>query len=91
MLARPEQTGETGELQIVLSNAGIFDPPITHTLSLAGDAWTHAWYELGDLAGEAVTVTLEISGSPAILLDEVSVGAAQPGESWAYLPLTLKQ
>lgn len=91
LLARPEQPGETGELKIVLSNAGIFDPPITHTLSLAVDGWTHAWYELGDLQGEAVTVTLEASGSPAILLDEVSVGTAVPGGTWAYLPLTLKQ
>lgn len=91
LLARPEQAGETGSLEIVLSNAGSFDPPVTHTLSLAGDGWTHAWYDLGDLQGESVTVTMRASGSPAILVDEVSVGTALPGGNWVYLPLTLKQ
>jgi lysophospholipase L1-like esterase len=92
LLARleQEQPGEASTLQVVLSQEGSSTPPVTHTLSLESETWIHAWYEVGDLQGEPLAVTLLVSGSPAILLDEVSLGTALPGGGWVYLPITLR-
>jgi lysophospholipase L1-like esterase len=89
-MARLEDPGAPSTLQVVLSKEGSSAPPVTYTLSLVSEAWTHAWYELGDLQGEPLAVTLLVSGSPAVLLDEVSLGTAVAGGSWVYLPITVK-
>jgi acyl-CoA thioesterase-1 len=91
LMARLEQPGEASRLQIVLSSEGSPVPPVTHTLNLVSDAWTHAWYDLGALQGEPVAVALVVSDAPAIRLDEVSLGTALPGGTSSYLPVCLKQ
>ena len=90
-MARLETPGEASTLQIVLANEGSPEPPVTHTLSLASDAWTHAWYDLGKLQAEPLTLVLLVAGGPAVLVDEVSLGTAVPGGSWAHLPFVSRQ
>jgi hypothetical protein len=91
LMARLEQPGEASTLQIALSKEGSLDPPVIHNIVLTGDTWTHAWRDLGNLQSEPLTVALIVSGTPAILVDEVSLGTALPGGNWIYLPVTLYQ
>ncbi len=88
IMARLAAPGEASTLQIRLSKEGSPDPPEIHEVSLTSDTWTHAWFALGNLQGEPLTVALIVSGTPAILVDEVSLGTAQPGGNWIYLPLS---
>ncbi len=39
-------------LQIELANTGVFSPPVSYTLAVESDGWTHVWYDLAALAGQ---------------------------------------
>jgi hypothetical protein len=68
----------------------------TLTLVLpSATTWSHAWMDLSSLQGQAVTVTLHVD-SPAggngwLVVDEVSLGTAEPGVRRIYLPTTTRQ
>jgi hypothetical protein len=79
--------GDPSQLQVELSNDTTLSPPLTFTLDVADEAWTHAWFDLPDLAAEPLTLTLIVSGSPAILLDEVSLGSTHRAGYTIHLPL----
>ncbi len=85
-LARLEQPGSPGSLQVVLSGAS----PVTYSLPVQSDAWSHTWYDLTGLVTGPLTVTLVVSGSPSILVDEISLGSALSGAYQAYLPLVTR-
>ena len=85
-LTRLEQPGSPGSLQVVLSGAG----PVTYSLPVQSDAWSHTWYDLDGLVTGPLTITFVVSGSPSILVDEISLGSALPGAYRAYLPLATR-
>jgi hypothetical protein len=61
----------------------------------AATIWSHAWMDLRELQGQAVTVTLQIDspagGSGWLVVDEVSLGTAEPGVRRIYLPIAMRQ
>ena len=85
-LVRLAQPGSPGSLQVVLSGAS----PVTHSLAVDSDAWSHVWYDLTGLASSPLTVTFAVSGSPPVLVDEISLGSAVRGGYRAHLPLVLR-
>ncbi len=85
-LVRLEQPGPSSSLQVVLSGAS----PVTYTLPVESDAWSHVWYDLTGLASSPMTVTFIVSGSPPVLVDEISLGSAVRGGYRAYLPLAIR-
>jgi len=85
-LVRLEQPGSPSGLQVVLSGAS----PVTHSLLVESDAWSHVWYDLTGLVGSPLTVTFVASGSPPALIDEISLGSAVRGGYWVYLPLATR-
>jgi hypothetical protein len=102
-MVRLAQPGPAATLHVSLANSGAFSPALTYSLAVESEGWSHAWYDLsghlsglaGDLSGQTgqespLTLTLTVSGSPAILLDEVSLGSALPGGQLIYLPLTFR-
>ncbi|NIV37746.1 MAG: hypothetical protein GWN58_52535, partial [Anaerolineae bacterium] len=68
--------------------------PLTLVLPSA-TTWSHAWMDLSSLQGQAVTVTLHIDspagGSGWLVVDEVSLGTAEPGVRRVYLPVAMRQ
>jgi len=78
-------------LQIELANSGILSPPVTYNLPVESDAWTHVWYDLSGMVSKPLTLTLTVSDSLTILVDEVSLGSARQGGFFTYLPLVGKQ
>ena len=83
---RLEQPGTPGVLQIELANTGVLSPPVTYTLPVDGEAWTHVWYDLTGLVSEPLTLTFRVSDTAPILLDEVSLGASPQGLYQSYMP-----
>jgi hypothetical protein len=61
--------------------------PLSWTVPVSAGGWTHVWYDVGDAVGEEATLTFMVSGSPAVLLDEVSLGSAAFGGSWTFMPI----
>jgi hypothetical protein len=90
LMARLAQPGPAGEIEIRLSNTTTLSPPVTYTLPVASEAWTHAWYDLTGLISEPFTLTFSVSDTAAILLDEISLGSAVPGGHQTYLPIVDK-
>jgi hypothetical protein len=86
-LARLADDGPPSTLQIELANSGTLSPPVTYTLPVEDTGWTHVWYDLAGLANEPLTLTFAVSGSPAVILDEIRLGSALAGGSWLYVPL----
>jgi lysophospholipase L1-like esterase len=78
--------GLTSTLQIELANSGTLSPPVTYTLPVETIEWTHVWYDLTGQASEALTLTFVVSGSAAVILDEVRLGSALQHGHWLYLP-----
>jgi hypothetical protein len=85
-LVRLAQPGSPGSLQVTLSGAS----PVTYSLAVGSDAWSHVWYDLTGLASSPLTVTFAVSGSPPVLVDEISLGSAARGGYRAHLPLVLR-
>ena len=89
-MVRLESAGTAGSLELRLANSTTLSQPVTYTLPVASAAWTHAWYDVSGLVSEPLTLTLRAVGSPAILVDEVSLGSALPGGYLLYLPLVAR-
>jgi hypothetical protein len=94
--------GPASTLEIELSNTDVFSPPVTYSLVVDSEGWTHVWYDLAVLAGqqmatlpnrralilaEPLTLTFSVSDSPAVLVDEVRLGSSPPGTYSTYLPV----
>lgn len=62
------------------------DTTISYTQVVSAGGWIHVWLPVSAAVGEAVTLTFTISGSPAVRLDEVSLGSTLPGGSIIFLP-----
>jgi lysophospholipase L1-like esterase len=90
-LARLADDGPPSSLQIELTNSGTLSPPVTYTLPVEDTGWTHVWYDLAGLANEPLTLTFAVSGSPAVILDEIRLGSALAGGSWLYVPLIYRE
>jgi hypothetical protein len=80
--------GEAGSNTLYVELAGTI---ISQTLAVSSADWAHAWLPVEAAAGQAVTLTFSLSGTPAIRLDEVSLGSAAPGGYRLILPLILRQ
>jgi lysophospholipase L1-like esterase len=63
---------------------------LSHTQLIVAGGWTHVWFPVEEAVGQVVTLGFTISGSPAVRLDEVSLGSAAKGGYWVYLPLTVR-
>lgn len=90
LMARLDQPGPPGTLWVRLDGAGGVSTPVTWTVSIETEAWSHAWLDLAAWAGQALTVTLSVSNSVALVLDEVRLGSALVGGDWAYLPMAVR-
>jgi hypothetical protein len=64
--------------------------PISYTRSVTADEWLHVWFPVEAAVGQAVTLTLTVSDSPAVRLDELSLGSAASGGTLVYMPLIAK-
>jgi lysophospholipase L1-like esterase len=60
---------------------------LTEMLAVPAGGWVHAWYDVSAFEGETVTLALSVTGGPAVIVDEVSLGSAAPGVYGSYLPL----
>jgi lysophospholipase L1-like esterase len=90
-LARLEEPGSASTLSIELESANELIPPVSHTLTVESEEWAHFWYDLEGLASDPMTLTLTVSNSLPILLDEVSVGSAIKGSYRQWMPVIWKQ
>jgi lysophospholipase L1-like esterase len=90
-LVRLDTPGLGSSLQVELANTDTLSVPMTYTLAVADVQWTHVWYDLTGMASQPLTLTLAVSGSSAVLLDEVSLGSALKGSHWTYLPVIQRQ
>jgi lysophospholipase L1-like esterase len=90
-LVRLDTPGLGSSLQVELANTDTLSVPMTYTLAVADVQWTHVWYDLTGMVSQPLTLTLAVSGSSAVLLDEVSLGSALKGSHWTYLPVIQRQ
>ncbi|MFN2291094.1 MAG: GDSL-type esterase/lipase family protein [Anaerolineae bacterium] len=74
--------GSGGNSTLQVSLAGV---PVS-TQTVTSGLWTHVWVPIEGFLGQSGALTFSVSNSPAILLDEVSLGSALPGGSISYLP-----
>lgn len=86
-LVRPDQPGVAGTLHVELANGGSLSPPVTYTLAVDDEAWTHVWYDLTGLVSEPLTLTFRVSDTAAVLVDEVRLGSSLRGIYPTFLPL----
>jgi lysophospholipase L1-like esterase len=77
--------GDSSTLHVELAGT-----PISHTQDIAAGGWTHVWFPVEAAVGQAVTLTFTLSDTPAIHLDEVSLGTAAKGGYWVHLPITVR-
>lgn len=64
--------------------------PISHTQVVSTADWTHIWLPVVCAVGQAMTLTFTVSDTPALRLDEVSLGSAIKGGSEMRFPLVLR-
>jgi hypothetical protein len=64
--------------------------PFSRTVPVSPGGWTHVWYDVSSAKGQQVTLDFTVSGNPAVLLDEVSLGSAVPGGSWSFVPIVAR-
>ena len=76
--------GSSGTNSIQVELAGT---PLGQPVPVSAGGWKHVWFDVGDLVGQEVTLVFTVSGSPAVLLDEVSLGSATSGGGWSLLPI----
>jgi len=89
-LYRAVQGKEGDALQAVVVGS---DEQLTHTVALTPGAWTHAWRDLSDFAGQTVTLRFgfqEQAAGQQVYLDEVSVGESKAGMISVFLPLVMR-
>jgi hypothetical protein len=65
--------------------------PVSYTHVVGAGDWSHVWIPVDAAAGQQVTLTFTLSDTPAVRLDEVSLGSALPGGYFPNLPLVLRQ
>lgn len=70
---------------------GLEGTPFSQTVPVSPGGWTHVWYDVSSAGGQQVTLVFTVSGSPAVLLDEVSLGSAISGGSWNFMPLIARE
>jgi lysophospholipase L1-like esterase len=85
-MVRLESAGAASTLRVELANGGSLSPPVTHDLTVNGEAWTHVWYDLSGQVGEPLTLTFSVSNHAPVLVDEVALGSSVNGGAWLYLP-----
>lgn len=83
MVRLAEEAGPAAKLKIQIAGT----TTISDDLEVPAGGWHHTWYDLSALAGQTVDLTLAVTGSPAVIVDEVSLGSALPGVHRAHLPL----
>jgi hypothetical protein len=86
-MVRLAAPGPASSLRLTLANTNVLSPPLTYSLPVQDDAWTHIWYDLSGLVSDPLTLTFSVDDYPAVLLDEVSLGSAAHGGYLIYLPL----
>jgi lysophospholipase L1-like esterase len=74
-------------LEVELWPGGVAALPVTYTVVVDSDNWTHVWFDLSGMASDPLTINFVTSDGPAILLDEVSLGSDKLGGVWVNLPL----
>jgi lysophospholipase L1-like esterase len=80
-------TAGPSTLQVKLANTGSLSTPIVFGLPVTSEAWTHVWVDLTGLVSEPLTLTLTVSDTPAVIVDEVSLGSSLHGAHAIYLPV----
>jgi len=68
-------------------NVELTGTSISHRQIVTSDDWTHVWLDVGAAAGQTTSLTFSVSDSPAIRLDEVSLGSAMSGGSEVRMPI----
>lgn len=68
-------------------NVTLEGTPINYTQVVSAGNWSHVWLPVDVAVGQTITATFTSADAPAVRLDEVSLGSAQVGGSWAYMPL----
>jgi lysophospholipase L1-like esterase len=64
--------------------------PIGYTHVVGVGDWSHVWIPVDAAVGQQVTLTFTVSDTPAVRLDEVSLGSALSGGFFPNLPLVLR-
>jgi hypothetical protein len=85
MVRLDDEAEGNSELKVELSGTSV-----DHTVVVSQETWTHTWLPVDVATGKEVTLTLAVSDSAAIHLDEVRLGSAHFGGSVTYLPLALR-
>jgi hypothetical protein len=80
-----EEAGGSSTLDVELAGT-----PISQTQVVSTSTWLHVWLPVDAAVGQAVTLTLTLSDTPALRLDEVSLGSSRSGGSFVFLPLVLR-
>lgn len=63
---------------------------INYTQVVSPGGWTHVWLPVDDAAGQTLTLSFHLSDTPAVRLDEVSLGSAAFGGAYVHLPVVLR-
>ncbi len=77
--------GGSSTLQVELAGT-----TISQTVTVPSADWTHVWLPADAALNQAVTLTLTLSGTPAIRLDEVSLGSAASAGTFVHLPVVVR-
>ncbi len=93
LLYRVEGADPASDAAQVLLSDGV--ETVTYTLSLTATGWVHVWFDLGAFTGPTLTVQIEYrqpdrDTATGIVVDEVSVGAAEVGAYVVYLPVVYR-
>ncbi len=87
LMARAQNAEPSDSVSIQLAS-NVQTITLTPTL---GAAWQHVWADVGVLAGQSVTLTIEATDADnpglMVLLDEVTLGPTAPGSYPSYLPI----
>jgi len=93
-MARLAEPGPPASLLLTISGGSVPTWTISHTLAVDNTTWRHAWYDLDAAVRDGPpsdwALTLVVSGSPAVLVDEIGLGSAVVGGHALYLPLTFR-
>mgnify|MGYP001175224507 CR=1 FL=1 len=84
MVRLDDEAGGNSSLQITLAGT-----PVSTQVVTSG-SWKHVWLPVDGFLGQSGGLTFSVSDSPAIRLDEVSLGSALPGGSLNYLPAVVR-
>ena len=80
-----------GAASSTVANRGTLSLPVTYTVTVEDGEWSHVWYDLTGMTSAALTLTFIVSGSPTVLVDEVSLGSSLKAGYLIYLPLVYRE